>query len=199
MRLKSGSAVDSFWPGRRDPGPNAARQRKSNTALRSSSGLCRRDEGAGRAQGARNAEPLVPEACEEQGSDDDANTLSALCRPGLFLGNDDSELFQRERRVLARPVRTNQHRLARLRHHQGASTRPLPVDTGERPLRAPVHTLAKRWPALSPSCGALHDDHSNGGVRCRHLSSSTCQEILEISANAQSKSIEQIVRYFAQR
>src|SRR5439155_10390325 len=89
--------------------------------------------------------------------------------------------------------------LARLRHHQGASTRPLPVDTGERPLCAPVHTLAKRRPALSPSCRTLHDDHSNGGVRCRHLSSSTCQEILEISANAQSKSIEQIVRYFAQR
>ena len=70
-------------------------------------------------------------------------TFFLLCaRPGLFLGNDDSELFQRERRVLARPVRTNQHRLARLRHHQGASTRPLPVDTGERPLCAPVHTLA---------------------------------------------------------
>src|SRR5438445_11809047 len=70
-------------------------------------------------------------------------TFFLLCaRPGLFLGNDDSELFQRERRVLARPVRTNQHRLARLRHHQGASTRPLLVDTGERPLCAPVHTLA---------------------------------------------------------
>src|SRR6267142_4485967 len=64
----------------------------------------------------------------------------------------------------------------------GASTKPLPVDRGERPLCAPVHTLAKRRPALPPSCRALHDDHSNGGVRCRRLSSSTCQEILEISA-----------------
>ncbi len=71
----------------------------------------RRDEGAGRAQGAKNAEPLVPEACEEQGSDDDANTLSALCRPGLFLGIDDSELFQRERcgRGLSAPTNIDYH------------------------------------------------------------------------------------------
>jgi hypothetical protein len=27
----------------------------------------RRDEGAGRAEGAKNTEPLVPEACEQQG------------------------------------------------------------------------------------------------------------------------------------
>jgi len=60
---------------------------------------------------AKNAEPLVPEACEEQGSDDDANTLSALCRPGLFLGIDDSELFQRERcgRGLSAPTNIDYH------------------------------------------------------------------------------------------
>ena len=58
-----------------------------------------------------------------------------------------------ECRLLARPVRTSQHRLPRLRHHQGVSTRPLPVDTGVRPLQ--------------------HDDHRAGRVRSRHPSSST--------------------------
>lgn len=41
--------------------------------------------------------------------DDDANTLSALCRPGLILSSDDSELVQRECGVLAWPDRTNQY------------------------------------------------------------------------------------------
>lgn len=80
--------------------------------------------------------------------DADANTLSILCRPGLSLGSDDPELVQRECSILAWPDRTNQHRLPRLHNHQGASAKPLPVDTGQRLLRPPMRRLA----AVRASC-----------------------------------------------
>src|SRR5262249_8610162 len=82
---------------------------------------------------------------------DDANTLSARCRPGLFLSSDDSGPVRRQCGVLAWPDRANRYRLSRLLHHQGASAEPVSVDTGERRLLRPtVRVLMRSASRIEP-------------------------------------------------